>query len=225
MMMPFLHRDKVAACAKHYLGDGGTHLGTYEGNTIVEAKELFSIHMPAYYDVVIKGVATIMTSYSSWNGVKMHVNRFIITDFLKNRLKFKGFVISYWQGIDKITTHEHANYTYSIIAGMNAGIDMVYLFFIVLDSMQITRTKVSCHVCSQFMVPYNYTEFIDGLTYLVKNRFIPMSRVDDAVKRILRVKFTMGLFEKPLADLPWKPGTQRSGKGSCEENACIIEKQ
>ncbi|KAF5770288.1 putative glucan 1,3-beta-glucosidase [Helianthus annuus] len=167
--------DKVAACAKHYLGDGGTHLGTNEGNTIVDAKEFFSIHMPAYYDAVIKGVATIMTSYSSWNGVKMHANRFLVTDFLKNRLKFKGFVISDWQGIDRITTPEHTNYTYSIIAGMNAGIDM-------------------------FMVPYNYTEFIDGLTYLVKNRFIPTSRVDDAVKRILRVKFSMGLFEKPLAD-------------------------
>ncbi|KAM0000851.1 putative glucan 1,3-beta-glucosidase [Helianthus debilis subsp. tardiflorus] len=73
-------------------------------------------------------------------------------------------------------------------------------FHIIHDSIQITRTKVSCHVCAQLMVPYNYTEFIDGLTYLVKNRFIPMSRVDDAVKRILRVKFTMGLFEKPLAD-------------------------
>ncbi|KAJ0657377.1 putative glucan 1,3-beta-glucosidase [Helianthus annuus] len=167
--------DKVAACAKHYLGDGGTHLGTNEGNTIVDAKEFFSIHMPAYYDAVIKGVATIMTSYSSWNGVKMHANRYLVTDFLKNRLKFKGFVISDWQGIDKITTPEHANYTYSIIAGVNAGIDM-------------------------FMVPYNYTEFIDGLTYVVKNRFIPMTRVDDAVKRILRVKFSMGLFEKPLAD-------------------------
>ncbi|XP_071707066.1 uncharacterized protein [Rutidosis leptorrhynchoides] len=174
--VPFVGgQDKIAACAKHYLGDGGTHLGTNEGNTIIDAKGLFSIHMPAYYDAVIKGVATIMTSYSSWNGVKMHANRFLVTDFLKNRLKFKGFVISDWQGIDRITTPEHANYTYSIVTGMNTGIDM-------------------------FMVPYNYTEFIDGLTYLVKNNFVSMSRVDDAVKRILRVKFTMGLFERPLAD-------------------------
>ncbi|GKC39577.1 putative glycoside hydrolase family 3 C-terminal domain-containing protein [Tanacetum coccineum] len=174
--VPFVGgQDKIAACAKHYLGDGGTHLGTNEGNTIIDAKGFFSIHMPAYYDAVIKGVATIMTSYSSWNGVKMHANRYLVTDFLKNRLKFKGFVISDWQGIDRITTPEHANYTYSIVAGMNAGIDM-------------------------FMVPYNYTEFIDGLTDLVKNKFISMSRVDDAVKRILRVKFTMGLFEHPLSD-------------------------
>ncbi|KAJ9540443.1 hypothetical protein OSB04_026949 [Centaurea solstitialis] len=174
--VPFVGgQTKIAACAKHYLGDGGTHLGTNEGNTITDAKQLFRIHMPAYYDSVVKGVATIMTSYSSWNGLKMHANRYLVTDFLKNTLKFKGFVISDWQGIDRITEPAHANYTYSIVAGMNAGIDM-------------------------FMVPYNYTEFIDGLTYLVKNKFISMTRVDDAVKRILRVKFTMGLFENPLAD-------------------------
>ncbi|KAL8241339.1 hypothetical protein R6Q59_014694 [Mikania micrantha] len=174
--VPFVGgQDKVAACAKHYLGDGGTHLGANEGDTITDTKELFDIHMAAYYDAVVKGVATVMASYSSWNGVKMHSSRLLVTDFLKNRLKFKGFVISDWQGIDKITTPEHANYTYSIISGMNAGIDM-------------------------FMIPHNYTEFIDGLTYLVKNKFISMARVNDAVKRILRVKFTMGLFENPLAD-------------------------
>ncbi|XP_071738585.1 uncharacterized protein [Rutidosis leptorrhynchoides] len=174
--VPYVNgKRKIAACAKHYLGDGGTQGGKDEGNTIVDAKELFSIHMPAYYDSIIKGVSTIMTSYSSWNGVKMHTNRYLVTDYLKNTLKFRGFVISDFQGIDKITTPIHANYTYSILASVNAGIDM-------------------------FMVGFNYTEFIDGLTYLVKNRFVPMSRVDDAVKRILRVKFTMGLFENPLSD-------------------------
>nr|GEW19729.1 putative glycoside hydrolase family 3 C-terminal domain-containing protein [Tanacetum cinerariifolium] len=174
--VPFVGgQKKIAACAKHYLGDGGTHEGIDQGNTIIDAKGLFSIHMPAYYDAIIKGVATIMTSYSSWNGVKMHTNRYLVTDFLKNTLKFRGFVISDFQGLDRITTPIHANFTYSIIASMNAGIDM-------------------------FMIGFNYTEFIDGLTYLVKKQFIPMSRVDDAVKRILRVKFTLGLFENALAD-------------------------
>ncbi|XP_021973269.1 beta-glucosidase BoGH3B [Helianthus annuus] len=168
-------QNKVAACAKHYLGDGGTHLGVDEGNTIIDAKGLFSIHMPAYYDSIIKGVSTIMTSYSSWNGVKMHKNRFLVTDYLKNTLKFRGFVISDFQGIDRITTPPNANYTYSILAAMNAGIDM-------------------------FMVGFTYEDFITRLTYLVKNKFIPMRRINDAVKRILRVKFTMGLFENPLAD-------------------------
>ncbi|MFS7908515.1 putative glucan 1,3-beta-glucosidase [Helianthus anomalus] len=174
--VPFVNgQQKIAACAKHYVGDGETHLGENTGNTMISNKKLFGIHMPAYNDSVIKGVATIMTSYSSWNGVKMHANRKLVTGYLKNKLKFKGFVISDWQGIDSITDPPHANYTYSILAGINAGIDMV-------------------------MVPLNFTEFIDGLTYLVKNKFIRMSRIDDAVRRILRVKFTMGLFEHPLAD-------------------------
>ncbi|EPS66822.1 hypothetical protein M569_07948 [Genlisea aurea] len=174
--VPFLASQKhVAACAKHYVGDGGTTEGINENNTVASRHNLLSIHMPAYFDSIIRGVSTVMISYSSWNGVKMHANRDLITGFLKGTQRFRGFVISDWQGIDRITSPPHLNYTYSILTGINAGIDMI-------------------------MVPYNYTEFIDGLTELVKANFIPMSRIDDAVKRILRVKFTMGLFEHPLAD-------------------------
>lgn len=64
-------------------------MGTNEGNTIIDPKGFFSIHMPAYYDSIVKGVSTIMTSYSSWNGIKMHANRYLVNDFLKNKLKFK----------------------------------------------------------------------------------------------------------------------------------------
>jgi len=167
---------KVAACAKHYVGDGGTVNGTNENNTIVSQHDLYSIHMPAYYDSIIKGVATVMASYSSLNGVKMHANRDMLTGFLKDTLKFKGFVISDWQGIDSITYPAHANYTYSVQTSILAGVDMV-------------------------MVPYDYPEFINELTNLVKKEVIPMSRINDAVKRILRVKFSLGLFENPLADL------------------------
>lgn len=167
---------KVAACAKHYVGDGGTVNGTNENNTIVSQHDLYSIHMPAYYDSIIKGVATVMASYSSLNGVKMHANRDMLTGFLKDTLKFKGFVISDWQGIDRITYPAHANYTYSVQTSILAGVDMV-------------------------MVPYDYPEFINELTNLVKKEVIPMSRINDAVKRILRVKFSLGLFENPLADL------------------------
>ncbi|CAK9173870.1 unnamed protein product [Ilex paraguariensis] len=174
--VPFVAgKQKVAACAKHFLGDGGTTEGINENNTVISRHGLLSIHMPAYYNSIIQGVATVMISYSSWNGVKMHANRDLITGYLKNTMRFRGFVISDWEGIDRITSPPHANYTYSILTGITAGIDMI-------------------------MVPSNYTEFIDGLTSLVKNNFIPMSRIDDAVKRILRVKFVMGLFENPLAD-------------------------
>ncbi|MFS7957060.1 putative glucan 1,3-beta-glucosidase [Helianthus anomalus] len=145
-----MHRNKVAACAKHYLGDGGTHLGVDEGDTIIDAKGLFSIHMPAYCDSIIKGVSTIMTSYSSWNGVKMHKNRFLVTDYLKNTLKFRVTSAS------RIT--------------------------LIHGRIHLQTVHHSSNLPSQEQV------------------FIPMRRVNDAVKRILRVKFTMGLFENPLAD-------------------------
>jgi len=166
---------KVAACAKHYVGDGGTFMGINENNTIIDMHGLMAIHMPAYYNSIIRGVSTVMVSYSSWNGKKMHANHFLITDFLKKKLKFRGFVISDWQGIDRITTPPGSNYSYSVEAGVGAGIDMI-------------------------MVPFGYTEYIDDLTAQVKSGVIPMSRIDDAVYRILRVKFTMGLFESPYAD-------------------------
>ncbi|KAG6386195.1 hypothetical protein SASPL_155086 [Salvia splendens] len=160
--VPYLGgQDKVIACAKHYVGDGGTTTGINENNTIATWHQVMSIHMPAYFNSIIKGVSTVMVSYSSLNGVKMHANRDFVTGFLKKNLRFRGFVISDWQGIDRITSPPHANYTYSILAGVNAGIDMI-------------------------MVPYNYTEFLDGLKFLVENNFVSMSRIDDAVKRILR---------------------------------------
>ncbi|CAI9108692.1 OLC1v1008359C1 [Oldenlandia corymbosa var. corymbosa] len=169
-------KTKVVACAKHYVGDGGTVKGINENNTLIDWKGLLDIHMPAYPDTIRKGVGTVMISYSSWNGKKMHANYDLVTTHLKGVLKFKGFVISDWQGIDRITYPEHSNYTYSVEASINAGLDMI-------------------------MVPYNYNEFIGILTQLVQKNYVSMSRIDDAVARILRVKFVAGLFENPYADL------------------------
>lgn len=84
-----MYRNKVAACAKHYVGDGGTHNGINENNTIIDSRGLMTIHMPPYFNSVIKGVSTVMVSYSSWNGEKMHANRDLVTDFLKNKLRFR----------------------------------------------------------------------------------------------------------------------------------------
>ncbi|CAN8253898.1 unnamed protein product [Cochlearia groenlandica] len=168
-------KTKVAGCAKHFVGDGGTSGGINENNTVADKATLFDIHMPPFEIAVKKGIASIMASYSSLNGVKMHANREMLTDYLKNTLNFQGFVISDWLGIDRITTPHRANYTYSIEASINAGIDMV-------------------------MVPWEYKEFLEGLTKLVEGGYIPMSRIDDAVRRVLRVKFSIGLFEKPLAE-------------------------
>ncbi|GAA0144595.1 glucosidase [Lithospermum erythrorhizon] len=173
---PFVSgRAKVAACAKHYVGDGGTVDGIDQNNTIIDFDGLLDIHMPAYIDAIRKGVSTVMISYSSWNGVKMHANYDLITGFLKGHLKFEGFVISDSGGISKLTTPTGSNFTYCVQTGIHAGIDMV-------------------------MLPNNFTGFIDELTSLVKTNVIPMSRIDDAVRRILRVKFIMGLFENPMAE-------------------------
>ncbi|CAN1251663.1 Beta-glucosidase BoGH3B [Linum perenne] len=165
--VPFVDNGgtKVAACAKHYVGDGGTTKGINENNTVVSSNGLMSIHMPAYFNSIAKGVATVMVSYSSWNGKKMHANKELVTGFLKDKMKFRGFVISDWQGVDRITSPPHVNYSSSITAAISAGIDMV-------------------------MDPDDHTKFIKVLTELI----------NDAVGRILRVKFAMGLFENPWAD-------------------------
>ncbi|CAI0433101.1 unnamed protein product [Linum tenue] len=157
-------KRKVAACAKHFVGDGGTVKGINENNTIIDWNGLRRIHMPAYFASIVKGVSTVMVSYSSWNGVRMHANRNLVTSYLKDTLKFRylrksfticnpsihrwmsGFVISDWQGIDRLTDPPHANYTYSVEKAVAAGLDMV-------------------------MVPLNYTEFIDDLTLLVNKGF------------------------------------------------------
>lgn len=167
--------DRVAACAKHFVGDGGTTDGINGNNTEVSYDELVNIHMKAYKDAIDKGVTTIMASYSSWNGVKMHANHFLLTKVLKEQLGFKGFIISDYMGIDQITDPPGVNYTYSVYAGIQAGLDMI-------------------------MVPFAYDQFIGNLTQMVKSGLIPMSRIDDAVTRILRVKFQLGLFERPYSD-------------------------
>lgn len=168
-------QSNVVACAKHFVGDGGTTQGVDESNTVTDYKQLVNIHMTPYFDAIAKGVSTIMVSYSSWNGHKMHANRFLISHVLKKQLSFKGFVISDWQGIDRITSPPNANYSLSVLESVGAGIDMV-------------------------MVPFNFADFINDLTSQVKGGFIPMSRINDAVQRILTVKFTMGLFEHPMGD-------------------------
>jgi len=174
--VPFIAgQSNVAACAKHFVGDGGTTNGIDENNTVIDYKGLVNIHMTPYFDAIAKGVSTIMVSYSSWNGLKMHANRFLVSEVLKKQLGFKGFVISDWQGIDRITSPPGANYSLSVFDGVCAGIDMV-------------------------MVPENFTNFITELTSQVKGGLISMTRINDAVRRILTVKFTMGLFEYPMAD-------------------------
>ncbi|CAL9247347.1 unnamed protein product [Arabidopsis halleri] len=173
---PFLAgRNNVVACAKHFVGDGGTDKGINEGNTIVSYEELEKIHLAPYLNCLAQGVSTVMASYSSWNGSKLHSDYFLLTELLKQKLGFKGFVISDWEALERLSEPFGSNYRNCVKISVNAGVDMV-------------------------MVPFKYEQFIKDLTDLVESGEVTMARIDDAVERILRVKFVAGLFEHPLTD-------------------------
>ncbi|MCD9637893.1 hypothetical protein HAX54_021434 [Datura stramonium] len=168
-------RNYVMASAKHFVGDGATENGTNEGNTIATHDEMFNIHLAPYIDCIAQGVCTVMASYSSWNGDKMHSHRYLLTEVLKDKLGFKGLLISDWEALDRLSDPHGSDYRQSIKSTINAGIDMV-------------------------MVPFRYELFLEELLSLVESGEIPMTRIDDAVERVLRVKFVAGLFEHPFTD-------------------------
>ncbi len=167
----------VLACAKHFLADGGTAIGVDQGNAICDEATLRKVFLAPYVAAVKAGVGSIMVSYSSWNGTKMHGNKYLLTEVLKGELGFKGFLISDWAAIDQLSP----DYKSDVAASINAGLDMV-------------------------MVPFgpgernNYIQFIQDLKKLVEEGKVPQSRIDDAVSRILRIKFQMGLFDKSRAN-------------------------
>jgi beta-glucosidase len=169
----------ILACAKHFVGDGGTAYGSAhggrgldQGDTRVDEATLRRIHLPGYIAAVKAGVGSIMPSYSSWNGVKVSGNKHLLTEILKQELGFQGFLISDYNAIDQVDR----DYKKAIGISINAGMDMA-------------------------MVPGKYKEFIADLKQLVDEGTVPMSRIDDAVTRILRVKFAMGLMDQSRSQL------------------------
>jgi beta-glucosidase len=169
--------DSVLACAKHFIGDGGTQGGKDQGNTVCDEATLRKLYLPPYRAAVKAGVGSIMVSYSSWNGEKMHANKYLLTDVLKGQLGFKGFLVSDWAAIDQISP----DYKKDVEVAINAGLDMIMI--------PIGPGKTN-----------NYLEFIQDLKALVAEGNVPQSRIDDAVSRILRIKFQMGLFENAYTD-------------------------
>jgi beta-glucosidase len=172
----------VLATPKHFLGDGGTTFGSSSqntnlpylldrGDTKLDEARMRQLFLPAYQAAVENGARCIMVSYSSWNGTKMHAQKYWISHVLKGELGFKGFIVSDWGGIDEIDT----DYYKAVVTAINAGIDLN-------------------------MVPYDYLRFINTMTEAIKNRDISMKRVDDAVRRILTVKHELGLFNHPFSD-------------------------
>lgn len=172
-----LQNNFVVACAKHYAGDGGTKDGVDQGNTVCDEATFRKIHLAPYIDAVKAGTCSIMVSYSSWNGQKMHAHKYLLTDVLKNEFGFQGFLISDYAAIDQLSP----DYKSAIEKSINAGMDMA-------------------------MIPNgpgqknNYVDYITALKDLVAEGRVPQSRIDDAARRILRTKFQMGIFARPYAN-------------------------
>jgi beta-glucosidase len=165
------YQSSILACAKHYVADGGTAGGKDQGDARIDEATLRKVHLPGFRSAVAAGVATVIVSFSSWNGQKMHGNRYLLTDVLKGELGFPGFLVSDWGGVDQLP----GDYAAQVETAVNAGIDMV-------------------------MVPDRYPEFVSTLKGLVQSGRVPQSRIDDAVRRILRKKIAAGLFDRPYAD-------------------------
>jgi beta-glucosidase len=174
-----LHGDaNVIATAKHYMGDGGTDGGKDQGINKSSKAEMINIHGQGYYSALAAGVQTVMASYNSWNDVaagidygKMHGSKAMLTDALKTKMGFDGFVVSDWNGIGQVPGCKDD----SCAQAINAGIDMI-------------------------MVPTDWKPFIENTVKQVEAGEIPMSRIDDAVSRIVRVKLRAGMFGKKPSD-------------------------
>ncbi len=165
----FLGDERVIATVKHFLGDGGTQAGDDQGNNIASEQELFSIHGQGYVGGLTAGAQTVMASFNSWHGVKNHGNKYLLTDVLKTRMGFDGLVVGDWNGHGQIKGCSNDNCSKTI----NAGLDI-------------------------FMVPTDaWKPLLENTIAQVKSGEISIDRIDDAVSRILRVKFRAGLFDKP----------------------------
>jgi beta-glucosidase len=175
---PAEHIGRVLACAKHFVGDGATGWDTVEqspqmewwsswgpswsidqGDARISEDDLRSNHLGPYVSAIDAGAMSIMASYSSWNGEKLHGHRYLLTDVLKTELGFEGFVVSDWMGVDQLAP----SYDESVVRAINAGVDMV-------------------------MVPFEYRRFIEVVTSAVRDGSIALTRIDDAVVRILTAK-------------------------------------
>jgi beta-glucosidase len=187
--------ENVLATAKHYLGDGGTGNGDDRGNTTVSEKELSQIHAVGYYAAIKAGVQVVMASFSSWQGKKMHGHRYLLTEILKGRMGFDGFVVSDWNAIEEVEGCSKS----SCPQAVNAGIDM-------------------------FMIPFknDWKVFVDKMKKQITDGEVSMERIDDAVSRILRVKLRTGVFDKP-SPANRKLAGKTELLGAPEHRACARE--
>lgn len=164
----FLDGRHVMTTVKHFLGDGGTTNGKDQGNTEVSEAVLRDVHAAGYVPAIAAGALSVMASYNSFHGEKLHGSKALLTDVLKTRMHFGGFVVGDWNGHGQVPGCSNTDCAQTF----NAGLDMA-------------------------MAPDSWRGLYDTTLAHVKAGTIPMARLDDAVRRILRVKLQMGLFEQP----------------------------
>jgi beta-glucosidase len=171
----------AAACMKHFLGEGQTVNGRNQGNALLDKENIERI-LPPYRAAISAGALSLMPSFSSVNGIKMHQNKELLTGLLKDEMGFRGFIISDWDAVNQLTG---GNYKAKIARAINSGVDMV----------MATNGRGM------------WVDFIKNLTELVEEEIVSMSRIDDAVLRILRFKQSIGLLDNPLTENAGQIGT------------------
>lgn len=200
-----LARGKVIASTKHFLADGGTHNGVDQGDAQIPEEVLRDIHGAPYGPAIEEGVATVMASFSSWQGVKMTGNQSLLTGVLKDRMDFGGFVVSDWNAHGQVEGCTNQSCPQALLA----GIDM-------------------------YMAPDTWKPIYEDLLARAKAGTIPMSRIDEAVTRILRVKMRLGLFEagKPSSralagnwDLLGSPDHRALAREAVRESLVLLKNQ
>ncbi|MGL1959057.1 MAG: exo 1,3/1,4-beta-D-glucan glucohydrolase [Colwellia sp.] len=165
----FLADNRVISTVKHFVGDGGTVNGDDQGNNVLSEQALHDIHAQGYVGGLTAGAQSVMASFNSWQGEKVHGNRYLLTEVLKNKMGFDGFVVGDWNGHGQVKGCSNESCPQSV----NAGLDI-------------------------FMVPTDaWKPLYENTIAQVKSGEIALSRINDAVSRILRVKLRAGLFHKP----------------------------
>lgn len=176
-----IDQKHIAACVKHFMAYGVPRTGKDRTPSVVSEAEMREKHFAPYVNAIRNGALTIMVNSASNNGVPFHANKTLLTDWLKEGLNWDGMIVTDWADINNLYTREHvaADQKEAIEMAINAGIDMS-------------------------MVPYD-TSFCTDLIELVNENRVPMSRIDDAVARVLRLKYRLGLFEKPYQEIEEYP--------------------
>jgi beta-glucosidase len=164
----FMSPGHTLSSVKHFLGDGGTQGGRDQGETFATEAQLSAVHGAGYVAALKAGALIVMASYNSWNGVKLHGDHYLLTDILKGRLGFDGFVVGDWNAHEEIPGCTK----YECAAAILAGVDML-------------------------MAPDSWRELYKNTLAQARSGKIPQARIDDAVRRILRVKAIAGLFQRP----------------------------